>query len=146
MLFTQNLLLLIRFSLRMLSLFRPFPYKLISKSYLLTFDGKGYKSEIFQHNLQIIFSAVIAFQLYRFRSVFQSGMIYEGILYTFLPLAYVILIRIYFKRNKNVVEIFNILVTFEQKLIRGKINKIKNTSSKTFKFIINPFRSFGTVV
>ncbi len=120
MFFTHNLIYLIRFSLNFLTIFEPFPYKLSKKSNMLSFSNSGLKSEIFKYNVQVMLSMCIIFQLFRFQSLFQFGLIYEGILYGFLPLTFVILIRIYFKRNENVVELFNMLVIFEQKLINGK--------------------------
>ncbi len=95
------------------------------KSNQLTFITKDFKSLLFKYNLQIFFSTVVFFQLLRFRSQFQAGMVYEGILYTFVPITFVILIRVYFERHACVVELFNILVKFEQNLLRGK-SKYKN--------------------
>lgn len=79
MLFTHNLIYLVRFSLRFIVLFDPFPYKIIPKSNILTFVNTDMKILLISQKLQIVFSAVIAFQLLRFRSEFQNGMIYEGV-------------------------------------------------------------------
>lgn len=72
---------------------------------------------------QIVLSAVIAFQLLRYRNEFQNAIIYEGVLYTILPSSFIILIHVYFKRSGCVVTLSNNLVKFEQKLLHGKETK-----------------------
>ncbi len=120
MLLTHNFISAVRFHLYFLTLFQPFPFKFIPNSKFLTFTNISLKRELFQHGLQILTSIIIGFQLYRFRSLFPMAIIFEGILYLFLSPVFAVLARVYFKGNKCVVELFNVLVTFEQKLINGK--------------------------
>lgn len=120
MIFSQNLIKLIRLNLSALHLLGPYPYKIDKDTCKLDFDKtNGLKKETLLIYLLLFISLIAIVQLSSLRDTFPAGIIYEGILYATLPLAMAVMVWAYFQKHSGVVELFNLLVTFERRFNHG---------------------------
>lgn len=128
MLLKETLLPLIRLHLKVLQFCGRFPYSFDNSKNKLVFQNKnGLKGEYLKHAVLAVLSVIMAFQIFHYRNSFPSTVIYEGILYTCGLLTFILTVNVYFEKSDYVVELFNLLLRFEQNLFTGKLTKIWNS-------------------
>lgn len=121
MLFKQNLLKLIVLHIQFVNKYGPHFYKIDPLTYKLSFQSTaGIKLEMFTKCLIVCCIGIATkLQLLLFRKNFPTAMVYEGILYIVATHSFVAITYVYYSRGSQVVELFNLLTTFEKKLING---------------------------
>lgn len=122
MLITENLLLLVCLHLKYLQMLGNYPFNINSFQNKLHFTSNGsLKRETIKHVMLLLIFLVMVYQLLAYQDQFLKVIIFEGILYTAMFPFVVILVQVYFQRHRNVTELFNLIVKFEQNLFQGKI-------------------------
>lgn len=120
MLIKQNLLTLVRLNLAVLHILGPYPYQFDKKSNKIIFSSSaGLQKENRKILAQLLFAVLVSLQLVRFKNKFTIGVIYVALLYVIVPIGISITVYAYFNKNQSNVNFFNMLLTFEQNLIKG---------------------------
>ncbi len=125
MLFTHNLLRFIRLTVKTLNIFGTYPYSMNFDTNKLSFSKhNGLIRQNLKHIGFLIFSLVGLIQLIHYKSKFPQGVFFESIVFTVTVPAQVILVDVYLRKSYKVVELFNLIVTFERKLLHGNLQNI----------------------
>ncbi len=122
MLLIKHLLALVCLNLKYLQLFGAYPYNTDYKTKKLIFvKNVSVQKEKRKHFVLLFIFVVMVCQLLTYRQRFSSVILYEGILYSSIFLFVITLVQVYFESNEKVTELFNLIITFEQRLIQGKL-------------------------
>lgn len=122
MFLTEHLLKLVCLNNKYLQCLGNYPFKIdYSTKRLFFVNEESLKRENVKLVVLFVIFIVLLYQLLAYRDKFPSVIITEGILYTCIFPLVSILVHIYFKNNCNVTELFNLIVSFEQRLFQGKV-------------------------
>ncbi len=122
MLFTQNLIRLVRIHLKYLHFLGRYPISLDSFSSKLSFSNQfDLKREYLKHAFLLVISVIMTYQIFVYQDDFAVVIFYEGILYVCAFLFVITMVQVCFVRSDKLVELFNLIVAFERNLIQGKV-------------------------
>lgn len=121
MLFTKGLIKLFVVNLRLFNFLGSYLYNIDPISFKLNFDNsKNLKIELLcKCAIVIPMYALMSLQLIKFRGLFPNVQLFEGVLYIVHLYTYIGTLYVYYSRNHQVLELFNLLVQFEQQLSEG---------------------------
>ncbi len=126
MLITHNLLRFIRLNVKTLHFIGTFPFSMNYDTNKLSFSEEN---GLFRQNLKhfgfLVFFCISFCQLIYYKSKFPGGVFFESIVFTFTVPAQVTLVDVYYRKSERVVELFNLILNFERKMIGGKILQSK---------------------
>lgn len=124
MLLTENLLSIVSLHFKYLRKFGTYPYNIDSSTNKLNFEKKrGLKQERLKHAVLLFVHLVMALQISVYHDKFSNVIIYEGILYACLLPFVSIISEVYFRNKGSVTELFNLIITLEQRLFQGKFKR-----------------------
>ncbi len=118
----QSLLKNVKLNLTVLNTYGTYPYQIDTKSGKLTFSNERNLERENLKNLSLLFfTLLMIYQNFQYKNGFKSPVLYEVALYITCQLVFICIVRIYFKRHKDVVHLFNTLIHFEQGFCKGII-------------------------
>lgn len=120
MLLSHKLIRFIRLNVKTLHLIGSYPISINFENNQLSFSKQdGLMKQNLKHFGFIVFVIISFVQIIYYKPKFSEGVIFESIFFTFAVPPLVLAHDVYMRRGKLVVELFNLILTFEQKLITG---------------------------
>lgn len=120
MLLAKDLIKNIQLNLAVLNIYGPYPYQITKKSAKLTFHTEN---NLKRENLKIIcllfLTILMVYQVFQYKNGFKNPVLYEVVLYISCQIVFISIVRTYFQRHKDVVELFNTLIQFERDFLKG---------------------------
>ncbi len=116
MLLNENLLDLISLHLRVLKIFGPYPFKLDKLSRVLSSaDNKNVLPTKVTISLLLTIAILTWAQLWLSRGNVSTVVTYEGMIYAASDVTFVVTGYVYLVRQRDVIELFNLVCNFERR-------------------------------
>ncbi len=129
MLFTKGLIKLLSINLRYLNIFSTYFYQIDPTSFKLSFrNTKSVNRKLIARCVVLLITLIVMkCQLVFYRNSFPSVTVYESLLYIAAIQGMLAMSYVHYTKGAQIVELYNMLIEFERRLINGnicvKINK-----------------------